>query len=500
MYLSKSRYCAGLQCPKILWMDKNMPEQKAEQDDSRLIIGNTVGNLARGYFGEYSEVPFYHGNMGGMIKETQRLLDEGARVITEASFTYDGCFCSVDILKKVDGGYELIEVKSASGKDEDRETDIKEVYLDDIAYQYYVLTHCGLKIVKTLLMCLNKEYVRYGELDVQQLFTLTNCTARVISRQDDLPWSISAMKKVADKESEPDEIIGKRCDTPYECGYKSWCFRNLPEHNVFSIGWRMKSDIKDTLYRNGVVSFEDIVRSDCALSEKPARQVMTKLRNLPPHIDKGALRHFLETVKYPLYHLDFETYQQAVPEWDGVSPYKHIVFQYSLHIQSECCGAVEHKEFLGKQGVDPRRELAERLCADIPTDVCVMVYNKTFERTQLLNLAALFPKMETHLMSIRENIVDLMLPFSSGMYYCREMGRGYSIKNVLPALCGSDPELDYQKLPLIHNGGEAMTAYATLHEQPQEEAAKIRAALLAYCKLDTLAMVKLLGKLYEAAE
>ena len=500
MRLSKSRYCAGLQCPKILWMDRNMPEQKAGQNDSHLIIGNIVGNLAKGYFGQYAEVHFDRNNMGGMIEETELLLNEGTGVITEASFLYDGCFCSVDILRKVGGGYEIIEVKSASGKDDDRETDLSQVYLDDIAYQYYVLTHCGLKIAKTFLMCLNKEYVRHGELDVKQLFALTDCTARVLSSQDEIPRNISAMKTVAAMESEPEEIIGNRCDTPYECGYKGWCFRSLPEHNVFEIGWRMKREQKDALYHDGIVSFEDIIRSGCALSEKPLRQVMTTLRNLPPHIDKESLRRFLATVKYPLYHLDFETYQQPVPEWDGVSPYKQIVFQYSLHIQSECCGAVEHREFLGKHGIDPRRELAEHLCADIPPDVCVMVYNKSFERTQLENLAALFPEMEAHLMSIRENIVDLMLPFSSGMYYCREMGRGYSIKNVLPALCGDDPELDYQKLPLIHNGGEAMTAYATLHEQPPEEAAKIRAALLAYCKLDTLAMVKVLEKLYEAAE
>ena len=498
MYLSKSKYCAGLQCPKILWMDMNMPEQKAEQDDSRMIIGHIVGDLAKGYFGDYANVQFDRNNMGGMIKETKRLIKEGAGIITEASFSYDDCFCSVDILKKVDDGYELIEIKSASGKDDDFDADLKPVYLDDIAYQYYVLTHCGLKIVKTFFMCLNKEYVRHSELDIQQLFTVTDCTTGIIDRQDDISRNISAIRIIAAMESEPNEVIGKRCDNPYECGYKSWCFRCLPEYNVFEIGWRMKSDLKDALYRSGVVSFEDVIRSNCVLSEKPLRQVMTTLQNLPPHIDKGAIRSFLTTVKYPLYHLDFETYQQPVPLWDNVSPYKQIVFQYSLHIQGKCCGAVEHREFLGREGVDPRRELAERLCADIPTDACVMVYNKTFEQTQLENLAALFPRMRSHLMSIRNNIVDLMHPFSSGMYYCREMGRGYSIKKVLPALCGDDPELDYQKLPLIHNGGEAMTAYATLHEQPPDEIVSIRTALLAYCKLDTLAMVKILGKLYEA--
>jgi hypothetical protein len=113
-------------------------------------------------------------------------------------------------------------------------------------------------------------------------------------------------------------------------------------------------------------------------------------------------------------------------------------------------------------------------------------------------LARQFPDLAGHLRKIQGNIKDLAAPFAKGYYYRREMGASYSIKVVLPALCGDDPELDYHKLDLIHHGGEAMTAFATLHEQPAEEREKIRKALLAYCRLDTLAMVKVLGKLYEA--
>jgi hypothetical protein len=128
-----------------------------------------------------------------------------------------------------------------------------------------------------------------------------------------------------------------------------------------------------------------------------------------------------------------------------------------------------------------------------------MVYNMSFEKARIYDLSRQFPDLSEHLTLFIENMIDLMEPFASGAYYCREMGGSYSIKKVLPALCPDDPELDYNALPLVHNGGEAMAAYASLHEKSPEEIKAVRAALLAYCRLDTLAMVKILEKLYGLA-
>ena len=100
-------------------------------------------------------------------------------------------------------------------------------------------------------------------------------------------------------------------------------------------------------------------------------------------------------------------------------------------------------------------------------------------------------------MKIHDNIKDLMLIFKDRAYYCREMGGSYSIKKVLPALCPDDAELDYHALDLIHNGGEATTAFTAMPGKTPEERQRTRAALLAYCRLDTLAMVKILEKLEE---
>jgi len=160
---------------------------------------------------------------------------------------------------------------------------------------------------------------------------------------------------------------------------------------------------------------------------------------------------------------------------------------------------IDSEKYLGIEGIDPRRLLTERICEDIPIGASVIAYNMSFEKMIIKMLAQLFPKYSNHLLNIYNNMIDLMKPFQDGMYYCREMGGSYSIKSVLPALCPGDSEVDYKKLNLVHNGNEAMNAYTLLHEKPPDEINSIRAALLNYCRTDTLAMVKILNKLYEIA-
>ena len=501
MNLSKSRFCKGVQCPKMLWLDRNMPEQMDSSvvNEELLAVGNVIGDLARGYFGGFAEVAFCK-NKVEMLAETQLLLDEGASVIAEASFSYDGNFCSVDLLRAIPGGYELVEVKGSTASPSESAKKVKRIFIHDLAYQYYVLTNCGLNVKKASVMQLNREYVRKGELDIQQLFVLTDCTELVAFLQQDMAEHIGEIKATATQESEPAAEISSRCNNPYTCGYKAWCYRHLPPNNVFDIGWRMRNATKDAAYRAGFLSFEDVLRNGVKLSESQHRQVTTVTQNLPPHIDKAAIANFLAGIRYPLYHLDFETFQQAIPQWDNVSPYAQIAFQYSIHIQDAPCSEFAHKEFLGTEGIDPRRALAERLCADIPVGACVISYNMGFEKSCINRLIQLFPDLAGYLASINDNMIDLAVPFANGAYYQREMGSSYSIKAVLPALCPGDPELDYNALHLVKNGNEAMAAYATLHEKPPEEASEIRKALLAYCRLDTLAMVKLLDRLYEIAQ
>lgn len=192
--------------------------------------------------------------------------------------------------------------------------------------------------------------------------------------------------------------------------------------------------------------------------------------------------------------------QPVIPKFVGTKPYAQIPFQYSLHYIEREGGELKHKEFLAESGPDPRRALAERLCADIPMNTCVTAYNKAFECTRIRELAALFPDLAEHLLNIRDNIVDLLVPFQSGYYYNRAMGSSFSIKSVLPAIFPDDPSLDYHNLEGVHNGGEAMDIFPKIEFMPPEEQAKARHNLLKYCELDTYAMVKVWQELERVAK
>ena len=254
-------------------------------------------------------------------------------------------------------------------------------------------------------------------------------------------------------------------------------------------------------YHIWIITYEDALANakELKLSDKHIRQIEFTQNDLPDEVNAEKIRAFLGTLTYPVYHLDFKTYQQPVPQFDDVRPFQQIPFQYSLHIEQQD-GSLEHKEFLGKEGTDPRRALAESLVRDIPMGVSSLAFNMSFEKTVIKNLAGQFPDMSEQLMDIHDNMHDLMIPFKDAAYYSEAMQGSYSIKYVLPALYPNDPELDYHNLNGIHNGSEASNAFATMTDYAPEEIAEIRNNLLKYCGLDTYAMVQVLRKLKEAVK
>jgi hypothetical protein len=323
---------------------------------SRYCIGNKVGDLAMGYYGVYSEVP-YNNDKSAMIAETKRLLEAKTEIICEASFSHDGNFCSVDILRVFGSYVEVTEVKSS--------TEIKPIYYDDIAFQYYVLSSCGFNVKKISIMHINNTYKRQGNIDLEKLFTVHDCTKKVRAMQKDIAANIERFKKSAKEENEPDIDIGAHCSDPYDCEYHGYCWKHIPENSVFDVAGRaLRWDKKFALYKQGIVSFEQILESGEKLNDAALMQIETFVYKKPPVINKEAIRVFLDTLSEPLYFLDFETFQEAIPPFDGLRPYMQIPFQYSLHIQKSPDAPLEHREFLADEGTDPREGLAKRLCME----------------------------------------------------------------------------------------------------------------------------------------
>lgn len=495
--LSKSKYTTFCQCQKALWLKIYNPEVEVVDENRQAILerGNKVGDLAMGLFGNYVEVttllPDGNLDLTTMINKTQQEMAKGTDVICEASFSYQNNYCAVDLLRKTDKGWCIYEVKSISSNEPKKIVN----YYPDIAYQKWVLTQCGVNVTGTYLVCLNSNYIFEETLDLLGLFAIIDVSKAIENEYKQVQERVKQAALVLNSETEPDLDLSESCKKPYDCSFWNYCTRNLPKPNVFDL-YNTLFKQKLEYYHNGIVSFDDL--RDLSLGAIQNTQVKTSLTG-KPFINRDGICKFLNSLFYPLYFLDFETMALAVPKIRGTRPFEQIPFQYSLHYKENKTAPCQHKEFLAaSDGSDPRRSLAEQLCKDIPMNVCVLAYHKSTECNIIKKLAESFPDLASHLMNICENIKDLLDPFKYGHYYVPAMGGSFSIKSVLPALFPNDPSLNYHNLdPRVQNGTEAMEVFPKIKDMQPEEASATREALLRYCELDTLALVKVLERLEE---
>lgn len=492
MNLSKSLYKRGLQCTKSLWLKKHNKDVLSKPDESAQTIfetGDEVGELARELFPNGEEIVFNETTFEEKINLTKQWIDKRVKNIYEATFNYDGMLIMVDILHiNDDNSIEIYEVKSS--------TSVKDVYLDDASIQYYVLNGLGYDIKKTNIIHINNQYVRGDELEIDELFSIVNVSDEILELQSNIPINLKYFKQQLSKKSEPKIDIGSHCSSPYSCDAMDYCWKHIPDYSIFNIS-RLRMDKKLNLYQNGIIDFNHITNINDFTNNQQI-QIESEQKN-KTIVDKKAIKEFVDGLTYPIYHLDFETFQQAVPKWKGIIPFMQIPFQFSLHIEQQN-GDLAHKEFLGVEGIDPRYELAKRLVTDIPDDVTVLAYSMSFEKGVIRRLADMFDKFAIPLMKIHDNVQDLMIPFQKKHYYTPSMRGSYSIKYILPALV-PDMANAYEELDGVQNGSDAMHTYPRLaNMEDKEEVARLREALLRYCELDTLAMVKVLSKLKESAK
>jgi hypothetical protein len=481
-YLSKSLFIRGLQCHKSLYLHKYHPDLKDEISEEQKTLfqsGVNVGIYAQKLFPGGVEILFDNVSLSKQIKRTMIEIENGAKVIYEAAFSYDNVFVKVDILRKSRGKWEIYEVKGSTG--------VKDVHYDDIAVQYYVLKGSGLSVSKAFLVHINNQYVRQGEIEVDKLFTIQDFSNDVIEKQKSIKNEIDKMRRML-KSQEPNIDIGEHCTDPYDCDFCGYCWKHIPEKSVFNL--KGAGPNKFDLYRQGIIRLEDIPRDILPQSQRIQLEGTLDKKNIT---NKAAVKEFLDTLWFPICFLDFETtFMVPIPMYDETRPYQQVPFQYSLHYLEKENAELQHYEYLAPAHVDPRKELLDKLLKEIPENACVLVYNKTFEIGVLNNLAKWFPEYFDQIKNIILNIRDLMIPFRRKDIYRWEMEGSYSIKYVLPALV---PELSYDDME-ISDGGIASNSWLSMRDLEDLDATeRIRKALLEYCKLDTLGMVKIIEKL-----
>lgn len=483
-HLSKSRYIAGLQCLRLLWIEVNQPERIPAPDavtQHTFDQGHEVGSLAQSLFPGGTCLPE---DLGENIKQTQASLGL-RRPLFEAGFSSWPLYCRVDILNPVgEDAWDIIEVKSS--------TEVKDEHLYDVAFQRFCLERAGLNTRRCYIMRINRDYIKQGEVDPHGLFITEDVTDRLEAFSCGLAERIDDMLELILLPACPDGVIGRRCDDPFPCPLAGECWRHLPQHHVMTLTYGKK--LGEELLGRGILAIADIP-PDVRLSEKQCIQRDCVL-NSAPHINHPEIRGFLKTLKHPLHFMDFETFATAIPLYDGTHPYQNIPFQFSLHALVAPGAMPLRYSFLAEGREDPRSKFLAALREAIGDKGSIIVYNQTFEKTILKESAEAFPEHRGWIDAAIARIVDLMAPFKGFLYYHPDQCGSASLKCVLPSLTG----LSYDGLD-IADGQMASLEYmrATFGGVDEAERRRIRAALETYCGQDTSGMLALVDRLRELA-
>lgn len=481
--ISKSLYIRGLQCSKSLYLEKHHLGVKALSDKGMGLFdnGKLVGETARGLFPGGVLIPWIPGEDGQseQVRLTQDAIASGITTIYEAAFLSGKNFTKIDVMEKDEegSGWNVYEVKSGTTAD--------GTYLEDVAYQYHVVTGAGLTVSKAYLIYVNNAYVRQGALSLRGLFKCEDVTKLAQERQIFVTEELERQRSTLAGEM-PVQGIGKHCTTPNECDYKGHCWQHIPQDSVFDL--KGNGINKEDLYNKGIIKQSDIPQEILKKMNAKQRQQVEATLKKENNYNETTIKTFLDSLRFPLCFFDVETFVCPIPLFDEMKPYQQIAFQYSLHILDDS-GNMRHHEFLAEPGIDPRKSFIESVVRDMPADGCVVAYNKSFETGVLQGLAKLFPQYDILITGWIKGMIDLMVPFRQRDLYFWRMKGSYSIKYVLPALC---PQLSYADFE-IANGYAAMEAYHVMCaiKDDVEGLAKIRANLLKYCHLDTFAMVSI---------
>jgi len=480
--ISKSKFVAGVQCLKRLYFQVHQPELADEGQQARLEQGHEVGLLAQRRFPGGVAVGFENGTDHALANTAALMDDPFVPAIFEATFQHANLLVCVDILqRRPKNRWRLIEVKSS--------VEVKDYYLHDVAIQHHVLSACGLDISSACLMHLNRDYIYDGhQHDLASLFTIRDLTSQVRKLDPDLPRLLKAQRKALAHASPPDISPGPQCTDPYVCEFFGHCNPSPPEHHISSLP-RLHVKKAQALSDLGVSLIREIP-DDFPLTELQTR-VCASVRTGQTWLSETT-RMELSQLRYPLFFMDFESCYPAIPRFDGMGPYSQIPFQWSVHRQLADSAPLEHFEFLADDEPDPRPKFIKSLCAALGKRGQIVVYNASFETQRLNELAYALPEYRKRIQSIRRRLWDL-LPFVREHVYHPQFHGSFSIKSVLPALV---PDMTYEGID-VADGIEAGLAWEqmTNGELDPVERERLRTGLLAYCRQDTLAMVKIVERL-----
>ena len=484
--LSKSKIAAFEQCPKRLWLSVHRPElaEVTTASASAFQVGHEVGTIACAAYPDGVMIA-PDNDLRAALKQTSELIGSGIRrPLFEATFSHEDVLVRADLLIPDGQGWHLVEVKSSGS--------VKDYHMGDLATQLWVTRGAGLQVTRASVRHIDTCFVYEREGEYGGLLAdadLGDTVAGIVKERPD----VVASAKAALAGPEPSIEIGAQCSDPFECPFTGYCSRNLPPAAAYPVTLLPRQPGKNAaraLLDQGFADLRDVPEG-FPLPES-LKRIHDATRTGVEFHDLAGFAAETKEWRWPRYFLDFETISFAVPRWLGTKPFQNIPFQFSCHIEQED-GVIDHRSFLNLSGTDPSHACAEALLATLGDTGAIITYFASFERGVIMALAERCPSLALQLKALAARIVDL-LPAVRRHYYHRDMRGSYSIKAVLPARL---PDLSYDKLEGVQNGLAAQGAYLEATGEATIPARKdeLQRQLLAYCEMDTWAMVKLTGAL-----
>ncbi|MCF1715374.1 DUF2779 domain-containing protein [Flavihumibacter sp. RY-1] len=468
--LTKTDFIKFLDCAKSLWLMKNDPENFPSGDFSAFL----QKLIKEGYEVEAFAKKYFEQTPSNNKIEFQKVL--------EAEL---GLYTRVDIIVyEPSGEVSIYEVKSSTRLKKER----GENHIKDACFQVICAELCGYKIKSVSIVHLNGNYIRSGEIETEKLFTIVDVTTEVRAIKGETFEEIKqALLLLAENNIDRTSCDCVRKSRANHCDSFTYFNQKIPEYSIYCLP-RLSDKKRLELLDNGSMALEE-VPDDFQLSPQQAA-VLKASKKKEVQINKKGIITFIESLAYPLYFFDYETFCSAIPIIDRVKPHQHIPVQYSLHRLDED-GTLSHFEYLATDAVLPF-ELIQTMRLHIGPVGSIISWYDTFEKTRNKEMALLYPEHAEFLNDVNRRMVNLEDVFKTDYVDMRFKG-STSIKKVLPVVC---PNLSYSELE-VQDGTSAMDVWSKIALQGTDPVIKesLKTRLLEYCKLDTMAMVEIFNML-----
>ena len=473
--LSKSKMLSGFQCPKRLYLEVHQPElAEVSAGTERLFSnGNLVGEIARRNQPKGKLIGHTTGLKTALTQTEAALNSTGNTTLFEPAFQHGGALVRADIFLRAGTKHHVVEVKSS--------TEVKDYHLNDAAIQYWVIREAGYPLNSISVSHVDPTFVYQGKGDYRRLLKQVNVTDDILDYVEEVPGWIKEFQKMLVGRT-PRIEVGPQCFAPFDCPFLSHCSKGQPEYPVDLLP--RGGNVVATLHAAG---YRDLRKVPGSLLESGKHKLIWRVtRSGKAEID-ARVRKLMRDLPYPRFYLDFETIHFTVPIWKGTRPYEQLPFQWSCHIEREG-GALTHREFIDVSGEPPMRAFAESLIKNLGGRGSIIVYSH-FERTIIRSLIARFPDLDVPLNKLIVRLKDLR-NITENSYYHRDMKGSWSLKAVLPTVA---PDLDYASVGEVQDGGDAQSAFIEIIDPASsgERKQQLTRELKEYCKVDTLAMVRL---------